>query len=295
MIFPALRRKTYKLQFKKNQMKTIKLLIAGMICALSACTSDDNQTTREPENFVLAREISNSEHQIEIYTATGQFVQGHNDIYFKIRDRESGNYLPGAQMTVLPLMQMTMMQHSCPVTAVTSSSANPEIYATRIIFQMAGNDMEGWTLKVDYTLNGNAYSAEGAIDVLPSVLRTVNSFTGSDGSKYVMALVGPATPSVAMNEMVVAVYRMESMMDFAPVSGYTVKIDPRMPGMGNHSSPNNTDLVQSGEFYSGTLSLTMTGLWRINMILESADGTPVKGEAVTETNPQSSLYFELEF
>ena len=70
-----------------------------------------------------------------------------------------------------------------------------------------------------------------------------------------------------------------------------------MPSMGNHGSPNNVDLTQSlaDEFYHGKLSLTMTGYWKINLQLANAAGTVLKGEEVTDQNPASSLFFEIEF
>jgi hypothetical protein len=74
-------------------------------------------------------------------------------------------------------------------------------------------------------------------------------------------------------------------------------LDPRMPGMGNHSSPNNTDLSynSSDTMYHGDLSLTMTGYWVLNLKLVDDNNTVLKGEDVTEENTQSSLYLELEF
>ena len=92
-------------------------------------------------------------------------------------------------------------------------------------------------------------------------------------------------------------YKMEDMMTFTAVDKFKVKIDPRMPSMGNHSSPNNTDLVQSvsGDLYNGKLSLTMTGYWKINIQLLNASGEVLKGEVVTPENASSSLFFELEF
>ena len=39
----------------------------------------------------------------------------------------------------------------------------------------------------------------------------------------------------------------------------------------------------------------MTGYWKLNLQLTKADGTVLKGEPVTEANPASSLYHEIEF
>jgi len=86
-------------------------------------------------------------------------------------------------------------------------------------------------------------------------------------------------------------------MSFPKVEDYTITLDPRMPGMGNHSSPNNTDLSYniSDNLYHGDLSLTMTGYWVLNLKLLNDANTIIKGEDVTEENPKSSLYLELEF
>ena len=70
-----------------------------------------------------------------------------------------------------------------------------------------------------------------------------------------------------------------------------------MPSMGTHSSPNNVDLTQvaAGGMYKGKLSLTMTGYWKINLQLLNANNEVLKGEAITDAVPASSIYFEIEF
>ena len=90
---------------------------------------------------------------------------------------------------------------------------------------------------------------------------------------------------------------MESMMSFPMVEDFSFALDPRMPGMGNHSSPNNTDLTYNvaDTMYHGNLSLTMTGYWVLNLKLLNASDDILKGEDVTEDNEKSSLYLELEF
>lgn len=70
-----------------------------------------------------------------------------------------------------------------------------------------------------------------------------------------------------------------------------------MPGMGNHSSPNNVHATQAaaGKLYTGKLSLTMTGYWKINLQLAKPDGTILGGQEVTDTNLASNLFFEIDF
>jgi hypothetical protein len=70
-----------------------------------------------------------------------------------------------------------------------------------------------------------------------------------------------------------------------------------MPSMDNHSSPNNEDLSYNSATgsYEGKLSLTMSGYWKLNLMAYDAGGTLIKGSEVTEENPSSNLYLELEF
>jgi hypothetical protein len=70
---------------------------------------------------------------------------------------------------------------------------------------------------------------------------------------------------------------------------FTIDIDPRMPDMGNHTSPNNTPLVKQADgSYKGTINLTMTGLWRIHLTVKDAEGNIVAGG-----EELSSLYWDV--
>jgi len=84
-------------------------------------------------------------------------------------------------------------------------------------------------------------------------------------------------------------------MIFDVVDNYTIKIDPRMPSMNNHGSPNNTALTQPvlGEFYKGPLSLSMAGDWVINLQILNTKGEVIYGDAITPEKPKSSIYFEV--
>ncbi|WP_407492528.1 hypothetical protein [Elizabethkingia anophelis] len=196
----------------------------------------------------------------------------------------------------MPVMQMMSMSHSCPYSTIGKKENAQSTYKGYIIFQMAGNDMESWELTINYKIDGNEYTAKNKIKVDATPKRVIESFQGSDGKRYVLAMVKPVNPIVGINDMEASVYRMETMMNFVPEENYKVKIDPRMPGMGNHSSPNNTDLTYSSAgMYQGKLSLTMTGYWKISLQLLDGSQNVIKGEEVTASNESSSIYFELEF
>lgn len=281
----------------KFQLKNIIAILAIAFTFASCSNTEDTTTVNELDGITKFKEIVNATHTIELYAHMGYLEQGFNEISLRIKDNATGEYVKNASVSWLPLMHMTMMTHSCPKSEVEKVTTAGTVYEGNIVFQMAQNATEYWDLKIDYTINGTDYTATSVIDVPASTKQRVTTFTGSDDVKYILAYVEPHHPKVALNDITVAVYKMESMMSFPIVNNYKVKIDPRMPSMGNHGSPNNVDLTQSvvDQLYHGKLSLTMTGLWKINLQLLNASDVVLKGETVTDAVPASSIYFEIEF
>lgn len=280
----------------KISFYTLIFTILISLSAISCRTSEDPiEPQNNTENLVKIKDITNDTHVIELYSATGTTTLGYNDLKLRIKNKSTNQYETNATISWTPLMHMTMMTHSCPKSTVSKLENN--LYGGYIVFQMPQNATEYWDLKIDYIINGVNYTATSVIDIPVSSKQKVSSFMGTDNVKYVVAMIDPKSPKVAVNDMTVGVWKMQDMMTFPVVDGYTVKIDPRMPGMGNHTSPNNVDATQvlAGQMYKGKLSLTMTGYWKINLQLAKADGTVVKGEPITDAVTASSIYFELEF
>lgn len=278
-------------------MKLLKFFSLLTIALFFSCSSDDdnNLPINETEDLTLVKNFENNQHTISVYTKNGMFELGYNKIYFQIKEGE--NYIDNAQVSWKPMMQMTEMSHSCPYSTIIRTPNTETLYEGFIVFQMPGNDIEHWELTFDYTINSEVFTVTETINIQPTDKKRVNVFTGSDDVRYIVALIEPTDPKVAINDMTAGVFKMENMMSFPVVDDYTLKIDPRMPSMGNHSSPNNEHLTQSqlDELYHGKLSLTMTGYWKINLQLLNAQNEVLKGEEVTETNEASSIFFEIEF
>ena len=281
----------------KFQLKNIVAVLIMALALISCSDNDDSATVNELDGLTKFQEMTNTTHTIELYSHTGVLVQGYNQVKLRIKDNATNQYIKNATVSWMPVMHMAMMNHSCPNSEVEKITTEGTLYEGYIMFQMAQNDTEYWDLKIDYSIDGVDYTTTSVIDVPASAKRTVNTFTGTDGVKYLVAYVEPHHPSVALNDMKVGVWKMQDMMTFPVVDGYTLKIDPRMPSMGNHSSPNNVHATQTstGELYNGKLSLTMTGYWKINLQLAKPDGTIVKGEEITDTVTASSIFFEIEF
>lgn len=280
-------------------MKTLRILSLAILAIFASCSSDNEETVtvNELDGLTKIQEMTNDTHVVELYSATGVLQQGYNAISLRIKNKTTNEYEKNATVSWAPLMHMTSMQHACPYSVVTKTSGKETLYNGYIVFQMAQNDTEYWKLKVNYTINGAEYNVNEVISVPASAKRRVTSFMGTDGTKYVLALMEPISPKVAINDIKMGVFKMENMMSFPIVNNYTVKIDPRMPSMGNHGSPNNVNLTQSATdlLYNGKLSLTMTGYWKINLQLLNSANEVLKGEEITETIAASSIYFEVEF
>ena len=279
-------------------MKFLRILPLVLVTIFASCTSDNDEIViAELDGITKVQEITNDTHAIEIYSATGTLQQGYNAISLRIKNRSTSEYEKSATVTWAPLMHMASMNHACPFSVVAKTSGKETLYDGYIVFQMAENTTEYWELTVNYTINGTAYTAKSRIAVPASAKQRVTTFTGTDGVKYILALIEPKGPKVATNDMTVGVFKMQSMMMFPVVDNFKVKIDPRMPSMGNHGSPNNVAAIQMhpGSLYMGKMALTMTGYWKINLQLVSPDGTVLKGEAIADTITESSLYFDFEF
>lgn len=280
-------------------MKTLKYILPLLtILFISSCVSNDNDMELdETTNLNFIKTLSNSNHEIQIFSTKKSLEQGYNDIYLRIKDIETNTFIKNASLTWKPVMHMMNKMHSGPKSAITKTSGKETLYNGYIIFQMAENTTEKWDLTIDYTIENVDYTVKDFISIPASAKKNVTVFMDANNTKYVLALINPQEPKVGLNDFKIGLYKMETMMSFPMVENYMIKHDPRMPSMGNHSSPNNTDLTfdSGSKMYKGKLSLTMTGYWKLNLMLYNNTNQLIKGEEVTANNDSSSLFLEIEF
>ena len=282
-------------------MKPIRnvFIFIALGAVLFSCSNDDEDspTINPLEGFNLLTTINANDHALEIYSETQEELTiGYNKVYLRIKDAE-GSYFTNPTASWMPMMHMMNRNHSCPKSAL-EIAEDSSVLQGYVVFQMPSNPDEYWDIAFTYQVDGTEYAATGVVVVNPpsDEMRKISVFTGSDDTKYVLAMM-PFEPEVSINDFSAMLFTMQDMMTFPVVENYTVGIDPRMPGMDNHSSPNNEDLVydSASKMYKGKLSLTMTGYWKINLKLMDESDLVLKGEDVTEQNEASSLYFEIEF
>lgn len=266
--------------------------MAFSIALLTSCEEDNSSSTTDPlANYTKLHEgyALGAATKVEVWAPKSFFV-GYNQVALVLYDSLNlANRVTDAHIYLMPKMTMgmgeTTMTHACPVENPAEEAVDG-VFNGAVIYQMASSTDGAWQLAVK--LHNHATDKEGtatfAVEVTapsPSV-QTVFTATSSDASKLILTMVEPQSPKVGINEIEFTLHRKASMMEFPADDTYTIEIEPEMPSMG-HGSPNNVNPTNIGNgHYSGKVNFTMTGEWRINVVVKK-DGVAVS----------SGLYFNV--
>ena len=312
------------------KLKVLVLFLAAVTLGLSSCNSNDDdngividgititddvdccsaeealdvynflQTLKEvPE---LATEVADK-YNIKAYTTTGKLHTGYNDLYFVVTKKATGNYVKYVTIDhFTPLMHMVKMDmyHSTP-TSPEVSSFSLKYYAVQhawVSFVMPTSEAGDWALSYDVEVLGSSAQVEKTaitVDALPEGQEWVKSFKANDKTYY-LSIVNPTDFETGKNtiEAYVSAPGEDRTAPFGLAEEeFTIEIDPRMPDMGNHTSPDNVALTKRVDnAYRGTINLTMTGLWRIHLTVKDKDGNIVAGGDDLKDG-FSSLYWDV--
>ena len=235
----------------------------------------------------LSTEID-GKYNVYVYTKTGSFHTGYNEIYFVSTKKETGNYIKELTVTGhTPLMFMSKMNmyHSTPVSEK-SRIVNYDYLAVKrvwVSFLMETSENGSWTYSYEVDVLGKSGGVEKkdiTVNALPEGQVWLKSFKVGDDT-FFLSLVNPTDWKTGANTIKAYVSKKSNPITTPyalAAETFTVDIDPRMPDMGNHTSPNNTPLVkQEDGSYQGTINLTMTGLWRIHLKVKDNEGNVVAG------------------
>lgn len=249
-----------------------------------SCSDDSVNNSPNPnpdtETLTLLGTQYTSGMKVNLYSDTILFV-GYNNIYIEVKDSATGSLVNDAHIELLPMMNMGMMNHSCPYDNPASTNSVNGKFPCDVVFIMpstAGN----WTLETN--VHNHANNEKGSVIFPLTVTEPMYSVLKSktvNGSTYFVSMIEPSKPVIGINNFIIKVNKSVTMMDFPNDSSYTYSIYPWMPSMG-HSSPNNVNPVYTTKgMYDGDVNFTMTGDWRITLkFIES---------------PQDSLSFDLVF
>ena len=282
------------------------ILILTAMLFVSCGKNDEPQIADPTEGLKKVQEFADGNHTVTAWNENGELRLGYTKVYFTVQDK-NGKYIENAVLTAFPEMDMGMMKHSTPRAEITKV-ADKALYETYYAFLMYSGQGNGkWYYDLAYTAGTVSGSFDDVeIDVKnvfrpdgTTARRVIQTVTAADGSgkRYVVTLVEPQKPKVGLNDITAYIHERIDANTYNPVENFTLKLDPRMPSMGNHSSPNNADLTWNAteKIYRGKVNFSMTGYWTLNLILQNATGATLYGNAVSGDTEASSLYFETEF
>jgi hypothetical protein len=288
-------------------------LIAGLFVS---CDKDDNPEpviTDPAAGLKKIQEFADGNYTVTAWNETGEWRLGYTKVYFTVQDK-NGAFVENAELRAFPEMDMGMMKHSTPRAEITKD-AGKALYETYYAFLMYSGQGNGkWYYDLEYSISdalSSSYVADGKLDDVEIDVKNVfrpdgqterkviQSLVAVDGSnkRYVVTLVEPQKPKAGLNDITAYIHERIDANTYNPVENFTLKLDPRMPSMENHSSPNNADLTWNAteKIYRGKVNFSMTGYWKLNLILQDDKGETLYGNAVSGNIEASSLYFEVEF
>ncbi|MBR5643694.1 MAG: hypothetical protein IKW77_05880, partial [Salinivirgaceae bacterium] len=141
--------------------------------------------------------VIDGKYNVFVYSSTGTFHTGYNDIFFVATKKKNGNYVKNFDIkNVTPLMYMVKMDmhHSTPVGAV--ESFDNGILAVRrgwVSFLMNTSDAGSWTLAYNAKVlegEGGIEATDIVVDALPEGQIWLKNFKVDDQT-YFLSLVNP--------------------------------------------------------------------------------------------------------
>lgn len=272
------------------------LTLVGIIAFIFSCKK--NNTTPDEETGPTVNPTANLVQIGETYIigakakaviySTKPFETGYNDIYVALYDSVDGSKLSNGHFDILPMMDMGMMQHSCPVENTEDTTTTNGYFKSAVVFIMPGNATQ-WSLNLNFHNHKNNLEGTGILGVnvnSSSPNKLVSTVLPLDSNSSVfISLVGLSNPQVGTNDFEITLHKKSNMMSFPAIDNYSVEIVPEMPSMG-HGSPNNVNpILTSNGHYVGKVNFTMTGLWRVNLKLYK-NGTLISSDQYFETTLQ---------
>jgi hypothetical protein len=308
-------------------MKKIIFFITTMCIVVVSCKKEKTDyeaelaaAVTEHVEFKEAAAINSEGYHISVEALNGTFYKGYNEIRLKITNSQTKEKVNVSGATFLPILtSVDGSTTSCPHSYNLANKPSDNYFAGYAVFTAKSNTNESWEFYISFKVDNRTYTVKQNISVQEQTNKNLNmtTFIGDDQEQYVIALVSPQKPKIAINELVAGIYKYNkpsnlpsgnfpdpSQFSYTEVSGYTLQLDPRMPepSMGNHSSPNNKDMTQqSNGLYSGVVNYTMTGNWTLNFILLNQNGRMIKGTKVPEdftpgvVGAKSELFIDILF
>ena len=310
--------------------KVLMLFLAAVTLGFTSCNSNDDENGIVIDGIDLSKDVDccsaeealqvykflqtvhyipelstsvDGLYDVKVFSKTGTLHIGYNDLYFVVTKKKTGNYVKFFDIkNITPLMNMVKMNmwHSTPVGGALEvlDTKRPAVKHGWVSLLMSTSEAGYWEFSYDIEVlgsKGRLEEKEVNVKGLSEGQGWLKSFkVGND--TYYLSLVNPNDWATGQNAIQAYISKKSSpaTTPYAVASEtFTVEIDPRMPDMGNHTSPDNVALTkQPNGSYKGSINLTMTGLWRIHLTVKDAQGNVVAG-GDDQKSGFSSLYWDV--
>jgi hypothetical protein len=245
------------------------MFVVALFFAATACSDSAEDDLITPPDLYKLGAFTDNGYTVEAYSEKPLSV-GYNILYFEVH--ESHERTENLSLRFTPMMHMEEHSHASPFdNPADIRDETHGLYKAWTIFTMPGGTMGGWELQVTAELPGTDVSGVIGVDVESS--NRVNTFIAEDESRYVLTLIEPADPKEGLNDLVIALHKRKSMMDYLPVVNASFQFGPWMPSMDHGSSNNEAPVHDRNGFYNGVVHFNMTGDWelRFDIVIEDED------------------------
>lgn len=238
--------------------RTILILPFLLVACGQQPSSTDDPGRTSPELIATAK---NDSFHAELLSP-GQLRVGRNLVSYRVATLD-GAPVENATLAHETTMHMHMDDHAH---SHSSPSVDPDAGGQgEIIFTMASDDHGTWDVVLTVSVPGEEPSVLTFVSV-PVAESDARKDLVVDDRQYIVTLNFDAPVKVGHNPFVLTVHEVGEH-DFMAQTALDVTFTPDMPTMG-HGSPGNVQPSHGANGnYSGSVNLTMPGLWHLDFVV----------------------------
>ena len=279
-----------------KRFKYITMAALAIVSVLSCSKKDDDKPTppvppTPPTQLKTVAETKVDTYTVRLQNTSGTFVMGYNDVTLSVTDA-SGKEVDLQAATFTPWMDMykgdgkggfskeIMHTHTCPHTALAKEG---NVWKSQVLFQMMTAPSGVWFGTITFKVAGKDYEYKRldftVVEQTNKALGKVRNFRvfteggNSKGQKHIYAVIAPEHPKVGENDLVLGIWKMQSMESFPEVEGLTVGVAVK-DAAGKELS--TTTLSYKDKFYRGKVTYPKAGTYILAYTLKDAQGNLVQ-------------------
>lgn len=273
------------------------------------CSLDEEEQTllyiHDLKEIPLDTNLDVDRFRVKLYTDGTDLHAGYNEVYFTVEKPVTGRHVKDVEFyDITPLMtmgKMNNMQHGTPVGTPKRITSWIPVFRTWVAFLMPtdAESQNSWDLSFGYRIQeqqGTFNLANLQVAAVNDGTVTIKSFKVGDKT-YFATLAGASSLKTGVNSITAYVSEKPDPITQAYPAAeqkFTIEVTPSMPDMGNHTSPDNVPLTysESKGAYTGSINLTMTGLWNLHLVIKDEEGNIVAGDTNDESG-YSNIYWSV--